>query len=170
MSAHGDRNTYSHGCRCPDCTAANTAYIRTLKTGVVPPGGSHGLSGYKNYRCRCPVCYAAQSKANAAAAGRPPPEAPQLAALRYLREAALARHRAALGRMCSGVAELRAIERDLETMAAGGGTCSQWAARQKPEVAALRLQVAAFLRGQHRKQGGDRAGPAGALRKHIDQP
>lgn len=61
---HGSVNRYTSGkwaCRCKECTAANTAYNRTLKGRPAP---THGLSGYRNYGCRCDICRKAGSDAN----------------------------------------------------------------------------------------------------------
>lgn len=57
MITHGLRSTYTHGCHCTDCATANRIYqTNRSRRGQVPPGGSHGYSGYINFGCRCPVC------------------------------------------------------------------------------------------------------------------
>jgi hypothetical protein len=63
MPTHGLRSTYTHGCHCTACRTANRIYqTARSRRGQVPPGGSHGYSGYINYGCRCPVCTEAHSK------------------------------------------------------------------------------------------------------------
>ncbi len=66
MRSHGTASTYIlAGCRCPDCTRANTAAHRervTRRRLALPllnaagrvPHGTEG--GYSNYGCRCPAC------------------------------------------------------------------------------------------------------------------
>lgn len=79
MRTHGLRATYTDGCRCGPCTAANTRYFNARRQrGQVPPGGAHGASGYDNYGCRCLACTYAKQVENARnnvrrrrAAGRP---------------------------------------------------------------------------------------------------
>ena len=59
----GSGNGYNnYGCRCPECTAANTENQRRRREkrggrGVVPPGVQHGkYTTYVNYGCRCKAC------------------------------------------------------------------------------------------------------------------
>lgn len=67
MPTHGQRSTYTHGCRCGPCTEANSVFqAERQRGGQVPPGGEHGLSGYNNYGCRCLICTKAKQDANAA--------------------------------------------------------------------------------------------------------
>jgi hypothetical protein len=33
-AAHGSRRRYQLGCRCPDCTRANTVYMRHVRAGA----------------------------------------------------------------------------------------------------------------------------------------
>ena len=61
------RTAYTHGCRCTGCCDAHSDFqAARYRTGTIPPGGSHGLSGYNNYGCKCPVCKQAKKIANAA--------------------------------------------------------------------------------------------------------
>jgi hypothetical protein len=58
---HGRVSTYRHGCRCPDCQAAEAARKHALKVkrrGQSPPDGTpHGAySTYTNWSCRCEAC------------------------------------------------------------------------------------------------------------------
>lgn len=67
---HGTVSRYSnHGCRCGECTAAqseaNRAYKRRKRAEGLPPGDPrHGAntSGYGLYGCRCPECRAAAGR------------------------------------------------------------------------------------------------------------
>lgn len=55
----GTRYGYIRGCRCADCTQANTEYHKKLTARLAQtPFGQipHGLNGYGNYGCRCQVC------------------------------------------------------------------------------------------------------------------
>ena len=72
---HGLATTYSnHGCRCPDCRAANTVYCadqrqRRRDSRVMIDGrltatqaSKHNAATYTNWCCRCEVCTAAWAK------------------------------------------------------------------------------------------------------------
>lgn len=59
---HGKASTYKTGCRCPECTQANTTEQREAiarRTGRTPP--AHGNSTYSNWGCRCEICKAAHA-------------------------------------------------------------------------------------------------------------
>lgn len=67
MSRH-DLSAYNNGCRCPECTEANTAngrrhqLVRVAKLARQPQLATHGVgSTYRNWGCRCPECTAANS-------------------------------------------------------------------------------------------------------------
>jgi hypothetical protein len=57
---HGTRYAYVlHGCRCPECGAANRNYQRANRTSQPPsvPAHLHGKpSTYSFHGCRCDVC------------------------------------------------------------------------------------------------------------------
>jgi len=67
---HGTDNGYvHHGCRCPDCRAANTErclaardrrYGQMLRGEVAPRHGT--ISTYSNYGCRCERCRTANTE------------------------------------------------------------------------------------------------------------
>lgn len=62
---HGNPSRY-HGkwrCRCPACTAANTAR-NVVRRHSGQPAPTHGVSGYTNYACRCEVCTRANTEYN----------------------------------------------------------------------------------------------------------
>lgn len=65
--AHGRPVQYNRGCRCPECTAANTRQqqkkrARRRKDKTSADRAGHGkASTYANHDCRCQHC----SKANA---------------------------------------------------------------------------------------------------------
>lgn len=63
---HGTTTGYGSKwmCRCPACTAANTATHRMWEAKVRGKPPSHGTNAYRNYGCRCDVCKAAQSVRN----------------------------------------------------------------------------------------------------------
>lgn len=49
------------------CHEANEKESATRRAaGFMPPGATHGLSGYINYGCKCEVCVAAGSQRNRA--------------------------------------------------------------------------------------------------------
>jgi hypothetical protein len=62
---HGGTGTgYAHhGCRCDDCTDANTERVARRaaeRRGESPPPESHGKAAtYRNWGCRCDRCSAA---------------------------------------------------------------------------------------------------------------
>ena len=66
---HGTRTMYNKGCRCQDCRAAVSKYMRDHRRERVEerhnrPEGvedrfEHGYSAYVNWGCRCEVCSAA---------------------------------------------------------------------------------------------------------------
>lgn len=71
MKHGGSGMGYSHyGCRCEECTAANTWRYRRRTNARRPedaPAGSHGSpSTYVNWHCRCVECRAAMSAKNRA--------------------------------------------------------------------------------------------------------
>jgi hypothetical protein len=64
---HGGAAYRNYGCRCEECTAANSAsqlsaQVRrnaaTAANGGVAPTETHGTSTYQNWGCRCDVCRA----------------------------------------------------------------------------------------------------------------
>jgi hypothetical protein len=66
---HGKRGTYTSGCRCDECRAADRAYKTALrrKRGVKPkvrgcqsPYGT--FERYNHERCRCEACVAANTQ------------------------------------------------------------------------------------------------------------
>lgn len=61
-SPHGTYASYARGCRCTDCTKANTEYCRRY-TGAKPRvEPAHGtFARYKTRRCRCDDCRAANA-------------------------------------------------------------------------------------------------------------
>ena len=70
VSHGGSGSGYTnYGCRCEDCTEANTARMhrrRLERKGKKPPSDAHGqLSTYVNWWCRCPACRRAASAARA---------------------------------------------------------------------------------------------------------
>jgi hypothetical protein len=56
---HGTTYSYTHGCRCDDCRAANAKPHRRRRErgqrmdGTIPHGTN---GGYSNYDCRCRPC------------------------------------------------------------------------------------------------------------------
>lgn len=54
---HGKPSTYKKGCRCAECTRANTEEQREaiVKRREREPY-EHGSSAYNNWQCRCVVC------------------------------------------------------------------------------------------------------------------
>ena len=69
---HGTAPMYATGCRCEDCTQANTKrghrarkarFQRVLVDGP-PEGVRHGLSAALNWGCKCEVCTTAVRKRN----------------------------------------------------------------------------------------------------------
>jgi rubredoxin len=71
-ASHGTRYAYLYDrCRCPDCTAANTAYQaqRTRTRQLLLAEGAevtHGTRAtYTNWGCRCPACVAANTARSA---------------------------------------------------------------------------------------------------------
>lgn len=69
MADHGGAGTkYAYeGCRCAECTAANTARATRRRRERRPEDyrGEHGTkSAYSNWNCRCPDCTAANSVAS----------------------------------------------------------------------------------------------------------
>ncbi|MET7949233.1 hypothetical protein [Micromonospora sp. NPDC005324] len=73
---HGLPSTYSstrYGCRCRDCTTANTKRHRQARAdrrdrlAADPSLAEHGHAAtYTNWMCRCPPCTAAHSEQLAA--------------------------------------------------------------------------------------------------------
>ena len=65
---HGTRSGYNHdGCRCEECTRANTesqrkqsARYKEKPIEEIP----HGYNGYSNYSCRCEICRKAGRQRN----------------------------------------------------------------------------------------------------------
>jgi hypothetical protein len=61
-SGHGTAAQYARGCRCRDCTSANSAqcrqaFARMKATGLAPDDSRHGTVGaYCNWGCRCEPC------------------------------------------------------------------------------------------------------------------
>lgn len=56
---HGTRYRYvRYRCRCDQCRAANTAYMRIARKRFAQKGPArHGTdNGYRNYACRCDAC------------------------------------------------------------------------------------------------------------------
>lgn len=67
---HGAMGYLHYGCRCPVCTAANTARAkrqraaRFLRMKAGDPAVPHGTAGgYSNWGCRCPKCTKANTDA-----------------------------------------------------------------------------------------------------------
>lgn len=69
---HGHPGRYAQGCRCNDCTAANTERCRNQQQRrVADPtaadrAGHGNASTYQNYGCRCRPCTEANSAKSAA--------------------------------------------------------------------------------------------------------
>lgn len=66
---HGTVSKYHSGCRCEECTLANTNRQRAWReavAGLPPDFVPHGLNGYRNYGCRCATCRAAASESHRA--------------------------------------------------------------------------------------------------------
>lgn len=62
---HGRKSAYNKGCRCDDCTEANTlaARARRLVVRLDANDFRHGtLNGYCNYSCRCAACTAVHNE------------------------------------------------------------------------------------------------------------
>lgn len=70
-SRHGTQRTYTKGCRCDDCRAANSERCRTRRyrsknDPTRADRAGHGKQNtYKNHACRCQACCAAHSAAMA---------------------------------------------------------------------------------------------------------
>jgi hypothetical protein len=70
---HGIRATYTHGCRCPECTEAARVYADAARArrSRRPGDPRHGTgNGYTNWNCRCVECCQAYAPINAAQKAR----------------------------------------------------------------------------------------------------
>jgi hypothetical protein len=74
---HGTIQRYSTvkwgKCRCPDCTAAMSAYVsarRAARKNEQREPPEHGMTGYESYGCRCETCAAAMREKSRAAGAR----------------------------------------------------------------------------------------------------
>lgn len=61
MIAHGTASKYTNDrCRCDECRAAWSIYIRALRqrraAEGLPPSVEHGATTYTNWGCRCRTC------------------------------------------------------------------------------------------------------------------
>lgn len=64
IAEHGTGSKYKSGCRCDECTKANSrgsAKFRASHRDLPPDQIPHGLNGYRNYGCRCQVCRTANT-------------------------------------------------------------------------------------------------------------
>jgi len=52
IDRHGHRVNYTYGCRCNDCTAANTRYMRDYRNGL--RGDRHNRQGDYRIQTRPP--------------------------------------------------------------------------------------------------------------------
>jgi len=63
---HGEYSAYmNYGCRCPECTQANTDYCaaRRISRSASATRVPHGTAGgYRNYNCRCDLCRSANAE------------------------------------------------------------------------------------------------------------
>lgn len=59
--------SYTRGCRCDECRAANYKRAKAYRSQPMPESVQHGTpSAYGNWKCRCDACKAAGSAVNAA--------------------------------------------------------------------------------------------------------
>ena len=63
LKRHGTHSTYTHGCRCAECTKAHSDYTRDQRALALAAGTlTHGVSSTFDAGCRCGECRDAKSK------------------------------------------------------------------------------------------------------------